>query len=72
MILMKYLKNVKLEFFFFKTALSGRILKKLAHSLFGAWSFLLVHVRFTPSEEPKDFVICFYYFKKNRTMEFGP
>ena len=33
--------------------------KKSAHSLFGAWSFLLVHIRVTPSERPKDFVYCF-------------
>ena len=34
----------------------GHILKKYAHSLFGAWSFLLVHIGFTPSEGPKGFV----------------
>ena len=38
---------------FFKTTLFGHISKKLlAHSLFGAWSFLLIHIRFTPSEGP--------------------
>ena len=31
-------------------------IKKLAHSLFGAWLFLLVHIRFTPSEGLKGFV----------------
>jgi len=30
--------------------------KKSTHSLFGAWSFLLIHIHFTPSEGPKDFV----------------
>jgi ABC-type sugar transport system permease subunit len=28
----------------------------LAYLLFGAWSFLLVHIRSTPSEGPNDFV----------------
>jgi hypothetical protein len=42
--------------FLFKTALFGHMLKKSAHSFFGAWSFLLVHVWFTPSEGPKGFV----------------
>ena len=28
----------------------GYILKKSAHSFFGAWSFLLVHIWLTPSE----------------------
>jgi hypothetical protein len=42
--------------FLFKTALFGHTLKKSAHSHFGAWSFLLVHVWFTPSEGPKGFV----------------
>ena len=32
----------------------GHIIKKSAHSFFlGAWSFLLVHIWFTPSEGPK-------------------
>ena len=29
--------------------------KKSTHSLFGAWSFFLVHIRFTPCEGPKAF-----------------
>ena len=38
----------------FKTSRSGHILKdKLAHSLFGAWSFPLVHIRFTSNEGPQ-------------------
>lgn len=33
------------------------ILKKIAtYSLFGAWSFILVHIRFSPSEGPGGFV----------------
>ena len=57
--LMKFLrgkrrqKRVKLDFFFIKIALFGHILEKIAHSLFCAWSFLLIHSQFTPSEGPK-------------------
>jgi hypothetical protein len=29
---------------------------KSARSLFGAWSFLFIHIQFTPNEGPKDFV----------------
>ena len=36
-----------------KTALFEHILKKSTHPLFGAWSLLLVHVRFTPSQGHK-------------------
>ena len=44
-------------FFPFKTTLFEHISKeKSAHSLLGAWSFLLVNIRFTPSVGPKDFV----------------
>ena len=32
---------------------------KSAHTFFGAWSFLLIHVWFTPSERPKSFVNWF-------------
>jgi hypothetical protein len=39
-----------------KIAFLGHILKISTHSLFGAWSFLLVHIWFTPSEGPKSFV----------------
>ena len=46
---------VKLEKKTFKSNLFGHMLKK-THSLFGAWSFLLVHVQFTPCEWPKRFV----------------
>ena len=57
-------RMVKLEFFFFsKLAFFGHILKKSTLSLFGAWSFLLDHVQFTPSEGAKGFVNSF--FKKS-------
>ena len=48
--------NLIFNSFSFKTALFEHILKKSAHSFYGAWSFLLVHIRFTSNEEPKDFV----------------
>jgi hypothetical protein len=45
-----------LFFYFLENHPFEYILKKSAsHSLFGAWPFLSVHIRFTPSEEPKDF-----------------
>ena len=46
---------VKLESFS-KLSVLGHILKKISTFTFGAWSFLLVHIRFTPDEEPKGFV----------------
>ena len=49
----------KLNFIFFKTAPIGHILKKSTNFLFGAWSFLLVHIWLTPSEGPKGFVNWF-------------
>ena len=44
-------------FFPFNNALFKHMFKKnqSAHSLFGAWSSLLIHIRFTPSEWPKTF-----------------
>ena len=61
-------RMIKLEFFFFKTALFKHIFKKPTHPHFGAWSFLLVHIWFTPSSKgPKAFVIFF----RNRTMNVG-
>ena len=44
------------------------------HALFSAWPFLLIHIQFTPSEGPEDFVNCFscFFFLSNRTMEVGP
>ena len=39
-----------------QTTIFGHISKKLAHPFFfGAWSFLLVHIWFTPSQGPKGF-----------------
>ena len=63
-----------------KTAFFGHILKKSAQSFFGAWSFLLIHIQFTPGEVPKDFVVILFYClyfsfvnrKKNHTMNVGP
>ena len=50
---------VKLEFFFFQKCSFKHILKKSAHSLFDAWSFLSVPIWFTPSEGPQGFVNWF-------------
>ena len=56
--------------FFFKIALCEHVSKKKsAHSLVDAWSFFLVHSRFTPSEGPKAFKT---HFLRRRTMEVGP
>ena len=55
-------RMIKLEFFS-KVSLFGHTLKDSAHPFFGAWSFLLVHIRFTPSGGPKGFVNC--TFKKS-------
>ena len=49
-------KGGQTRIIFSKLRLLGAILKKSAHSLFGAWSSLLVHVQFTPSEGPKGFI----------------
>jgi hypothetical protein len=67
---------VKLEIYFiFKYALFGHILKKSTPSFLNAWSFLLVHIRFTPNEEPKDFVNWFFFKESNHenwTMKKSP
>ena len=47
----------------FKTAFFWHILKKISTFTFGAWSFLLVHLWFTPSEEPKGFVKLIFFIK---------
>ena len=64
-------KYVKLEvkpkewsnsFYYFLSKMSFLdiyILKKITHSFFGAWLFLLVHIWFTPSEGPKGFINWF-------------
>ena len=37
-----------------KTTLFGhRIKKKSTHSLYGTWSFLVIHIQFTPAWGPK-------------------
>ena len=55
--------------FFLKIVLSGHVLKKSAPSLFGASSFFLVHIWFTPNEGPKAFNTNFL---RSQTMEVGP
>ena len=47
-------------FYFQKCPFWAYIFQKLAHSLFGAWSFFMVHIRCTPSEGPKAFKFCFF------------
>ena len=45
------------------------MLRKNTHLVVGAWSFLLVHTRLSPTEGPKGFV---HLFLRNETMEGGP
>ena len=46
---------------FFQNRQFKTYIKKMIRSFtFGAWSFLLVHIRFTPSERPKNFVNWFF------------
>jgi hypothetical protein len=49
---------IKLDFLFcfFQIYLFGAYIKEMSTFTFGAWSFLLVHIQFTPSEGPKGFV----------------
>ena len=50
-------KNRQTRFLFFifsKMPFLGHVFKKSTHSIFGAWSFLLTQIRFTPSKGPKD------------------
>ena len=42
----------KLIFFLSKISFLGIYQKKSAHSFFGAWSFFLIHIWFTPSRNP--------------------
>ena len=65
-------RMVKLDYLFiylFKTTYFEHILKKSARSLLGAWSFLLVHIWFKPSEGPKGFV---NFFLNNSDYQVGP
>ena len=54
---------------FFHTAFFRHIFKKSTRSLFGAWSFLLVHIQFTSSKRPNLFVNGFI---KKSDHEVGP
>ena len=66
---------VKLEFIF-KAAFFGHTHThtytqyKSTHSLFGARSFFLIHIRFTPSEEPKNCIN--WFFERIIPMKAGP
>ena len=65
------MRTVKL-FSSFKTTLFEHISKeKSAHSLLGAWSFLLVNIRFTPSVGPKDFVYWYFWETGPWMLEHG-
>ena len=62
---MKTKKRQKYDqiWFFFQKCPFWTYIKKSTHSLFGAWSFLLVHIQFTPSEGLEAFVN--WSFKKS-------
>ena len=45
---------VKIEFI--KAVIFGYLFKKSPHLLFGAWSFLLIHILYSPSARLKNFV----------------
>ena len=62
-------RMVKLEFLS-KLPFLDIYQKKSTRSFFGAWSFLLVHIHFTPSEGPEGFVN--FFLLRNRTMKVGP
>ena len=63
---------VNLDFIFFQQLPFLDIYFKNQHIHFlGAWSFFLIHIRFTPSEESIVFV-HWVFFIKNQTMEVGP
>jgi hypothetical protein len=61
-------RTVQLEFLL-KTALSKHVLKNSVRSLFGAWSFLLVHIGLHLVRGPKALQIVFL---RNQTMKVGP
>ena len=55
-----------------KIVVFGHVLfLKIAHLHFGAWSLLLVHVRFTHSEGPKDFKICIIHKYDHGSVSMG-
>jgi hypothetical protein len=48
-------RMIRLDFlFFFQKCPFEHIFRKINTFTFGTWSFLLIHIRFTPSEGPKD------------------
>jgi len=47
---------IKIYFILFLNFPFWAYIKKNSTFTFGAWSFLLVHIQFTPSEGPKSFV----------------
>ena len=52
---------VKLRTWLENCIVRAYILRNYAHFFLRAWSvFLLIHIRFTPSEGPKDFVKCVF------------
>ena len=55
--------------FFHKCSFWTYIYKKTTHSQFGAWSFFLVHLWFTPSEGPKGFVDWFFKEIRQEKLE---
>ena len=44
---------IKLDFFSSQNCPFRTSKKKIADSLFGAWSFIVIHIHFTSSEGPK-------------------
>ena len=48
------------NFIFFKIAFFGIYIENINTFTFDAWSFLSVHIWFTPSEGHKDFVNWFF------------
>ena len=53
-------RMIKPFFSFFKSVLLGHVLKQVSIFTFGAWSFLFIHIQFTPSEGSKGFVNLFF------------
>ena len=56
--------------YYIKNVLFGHISKKISTFTFGAWSFFLVHIQFTPSVGPIGFVDLF--FKKTYYESWTP
>ena len=64
----RMVKCFLLLFYFFKITLFEHMSKKSARSFFGAWSFLLVHIRFEPGKGPKDFVNWVFMGERSSSM----